>query len=207
MDEENRPPSDEDYSKMITKVESVAEVDELKSLKQIIVDTLMSRYFYASLVYLAYAVAMVHVMYITDEDYNNTLYFQFAVVHCFNAIMYAVAWDSEVWTSFYMYPEFLNIIGSGLYLWSSTMYDEKYESDDYYADYSPQFGLCRKAELAAAIIEWFAAIGWNYVWYVQFKKERGTTSFISMMLTYSLTSFLPRSHVNSHHLDKGTYNF
>ena len=174
MDEENRPPSDEDYTKMIAKIENESEADEIKSLRQIVIDTLMSRYFYASLVYLAYAVAMVHVMFIANEDYNNALYFRFAIIHCVNALMYAVAWDSTLWTTFYMYPEFLNIIGSGLYLWSSTMYDEKYLSDDYYADYSPQFALCRKAELTASIIEWFAAIGWNYVWYAQFEKDIGT---------------------------------
>ncbi len=60
MDEENRPPSDE-QSKMITKIENEFESPEKKkSLKQLVTDTLMSRYFYASLVYLAYAVAMVH---------------------------------------------------------------------------------------------------------------------------------------------------
>ena len=60
MDEENLPPSDEDYSEMIMKIEIAEVVGVMKSWKRLVTDTLMSRYFYASLVYLAYAVAMVH---------------------------------------------------------------------------------------------------------------------------------------------------
>lgn len=149
----------------------------------------------------------VHIIFISNETYNNALYFQFAVVHCFNACMYAYAWNDKSWTSFYMYPEYLNIIGSGLYLWSSTMYNEWYESDDYYADYSTDFALCRKAELAAAIVEWFAAIGWNYVWYAQFEIDRGTILTYFVSHTYLLVCLLHRFHVYSYNLDTRIDNF
>jgi hypothetical protein len=60
MVDENRPPSDEE-SKMIKKIENEFEsTEKKKSFKQLVTDTLMSRYLYASLVYLAYAAAMVH---------------------------------------------------------------------------------------------------------------------------------------------------
>jgi hypothetical protein len=112
-----------------------------------------------------------------SADFQNEIYFEFAIVHFVNAFMFAWAWDEKSWTDFEMYPEYLNIIGASLYLWSSTLYGSiRYTNDDASA-FTDEYYVCRYIELAAAIVELFAAFGWVFVWYVGYMEKYGSRPF------------------------------
>jgi hypothetical protein len=78
-----------------------------------------SRYLAACLVYLAYAIGMVLVNtgYVSESN-KDSLYFQFGVVHMINAWMFVYSWVGKSWTDKVLFPEYLNVIGAGLYMWS-----------------------------------------------------------------------------------------
>jgi len=139
--------------------------------------TVRSRYFYASAVYVAYSCAMLSNDYVGDTKERNDLYFKFAVVHLIDAFLYLWAWDDKGYLDPYCYPEYLNILGAGLYLWSACLYPLEFSSDDDVSN-SPtdSFYACRRIELSAAVVEIFASIGWIVTWWWGLKEKYETSN-------------------------------
>lgn len=133
--------------------------------------TIRSRYFYASVVYVAYTYPMYFNVDFSSEK-NNRVYLEFAIVHVVNAFMYAYAWDDKKWNDVELVPEYLNIIEASLYLWSATLYPKIYTSDDDNAGYAAAFYTSRKLELAASAIDVVASFGWVYTWWLGYQKYR-----------------------------------
>ena len=81
--------------------------------------TCTSRYAAACAIYFVYSVAMVIISSptIAEED-KDKLYFQFAVIHAINAFMFIWSWEDRSYFDKVMIPEYLNVLGAGLYLWS-----------------------------------------------------------------------------------------
>ena len=128
--------------------------------------TFRSRYFYAMLLYLCYATAMVMNNYFGTEDRENTVYVLFGVIHVIDAFLFLFSWEDKRFFDLETWPEYLNIAGSFLYLWSSTTYDNLYEiASDGGVSLSADFFKCRQIELVASILEVLATIGWIYVWH------------------------------------------
>jgi hypothetical protein len=128
--------------------------------------TFRSRYFYAMLLYLCYATAMVMNNYFGTEDRENTVYVLFGVIHVIDAFLFLFSWEDKRFIDVETWPEYLNIAGSFLYLWSSTTYDNLYEiASDGGVSLSADFFKCRQIELVASILEVLATIGWIYVWH------------------------------------------
>ena len=137
--------------------------------------TIRSKYFYAMLIYLAYAAAMVMNNDIGSQDRENKVYVIFAVVHVIDAYLFLRAWEDKTYVDVETWPEYLNIAGSGLYLWSSTLYDTLYViSDNGNIALSGNYYACRQIELIASTLEVFAAAGWIYVWYKGLTEQCGT---------------------------------
>ena len=140
--------------------------------------TLESRYFYAIVVYLAYCISMVFadVGKISNKEAND-LYFNFGIEHLINACMFVWAWDDRGWFDDVVIPEYLNIIGAALYIWSASLYPVMYSDDDlfyyYYKPKTEEFKACRYIELVACIIFTLSAFGWIYSWYRLFTENFG----------------------------------
>lgn len=82
-------------------------------------ESLSSRYLLACLVYMIYSVGMVlasspHL----DSATKNSYYFYFGIVHLVNAFMFVWTWEDKSYLDAVMIPEYLNITGAVLYLWS-----------------------------------------------------------------------------------------
>lgn len=94
----------------------------VKRFRICIYNAMQSRYLAACLVYLAYAIAMVYVStsYVA-EGHKDSFYFQFAIVHLINSVMFAWAWSGRPWTDKVLFPDYLNMIGASLYLWSRSV--------------------------------------------------------------------------------------
>jgi hypothetical protein len=128
--------------------------------------TFQSTYFYAMLVYFSYTTAMVVNNHKVSEDKANRVYVIFAMVHVIDAFMFLYSWDDKNYTDIETWPEYLNIAGSILYLWSSTYYDSLLDmSSNGSAAPSQNFYICRKIELIASTLEVFASLGWIYITY------------------------------------------
>lgn len=129
--------------------------------------TITSKYFYAMLIYLAYAAAMVINNNFGSNDSENKVYVIFAILHVVDAYLFLFSWEDKCYTDYETWPEYLNIIGSFLYLWSSTFYTTiQIISSDGSVSLSDSFYLCRQIELAASALEVLATALWIYVWYV-----------------------------------------
>ena len=129
-------------------------------------DTVRSKYFYAMAIYLSYAAAMVTNNYYGSEDRENKVYVAFAIIHLIDAFLFLWSWEDKTFYDVETWPEYLNIIGAALYLWSSTFYDSVYViSVDGAFSPSVDFYTCRQIELVASILEVFATAGWIYVWH------------------------------------------
>ena len=128
--------------------------------------TIRSKYFYAMFIYLIYATAMVTNNYLGDEDHENRVYVLFGIVHVIDAFLFLISWDEKGFSDIETWPEYLNIAGSFLYLWSSTTYGSLYDiSTEGRVSLSANFYRCRQLELAASILEVFATVGWIYIWH------------------------------------------
>jgi hypothetical protein len=150
-----------DKETIITKKVSLA----IENLKR-------SRYFYANLLYVIYSTGMVIIDWgdFTVET-DNTLYIFFGFCHCFNAAMYLWMWaEDRPILSFFVLPDWLNVIGACLYLYTAFLYEGEYKSDDYYAPRTGEFATVRWLELIASIIEVFAAVGWVMQWHWECRK-------------------------------------
>ena len=93
---------------------------------------LLDVFFYSNLVYVIYAAGFVYI----DLNMNsmtklriNSMYVWLGVLHAINAFMYLFSWESTSFLSEDLLPEYWNIIGALLYVWSATMYDSADESN------------------------------------------------------------------------------
>jgi len=133
--------------------------------------TLTSRYVLACAVYVAYSVGMVLASAPgVDSDTKNKLYFQFGVVHLVNSFMYIWTWEGKSLFDKIMIPEYLNVLGAVLYLWSSTFYGHEYVTDSNTGGFSSTFYMERQLEFWASVIEVFAAFGWIFSWHSEYTK-------------------------------------
>jgi len=123
------------------------------------------RYFYACAVYLVYATAMLTNDYQGNLEEQNHNYLVYAVIHVINSCMFLWSWSERNYYEVECWPEYLNIIGSALWLNSSLDYPFLYTSNDDAATFSESFYHCRRVELAAAAVELAACIGWALIWY------------------------------------------
>lgn len=141
----------------------------LKKWKLALFKSATSRYLFACAVYLVYSVAMVLIPdpSISPSD-KDRLYFLFGIIHLVNSFMFIWTWEDKSFFDKVMIPEYFNVAGALLYLWSSTLYGHDYVSDDDDAGYSSSFYFERKLEFTASIIEIFAAFGWIYSWHVEY---------------------------------------
>jgi len=94
------------------------------------------------------------------------LYKVFGYVHVINAVMYLWVWAEEKKPIFSLFclPDWLNVLGSFLYLATSYMYHLEYVLVEGEYVHSQLFPAVRRIELAAALIELGAAIGWVAQW-------------------------------------------
>ena len=128
--------------------------------------TIRSKYFYAMVIYLSYAAAMVINNNVGSVDRENEVYVIFAVVHVIDAFLFLQAWEDKTYADIETWPEYSNIAGSLLYLWSSAYYSTLYVmSDNGNISVTDNYFICRKIELVASTLELFATAGWIYVWY------------------------------------------
>jgi hypothetical protein len=142
--------------------------------------TFRSTYFYAMLVYLSYTVAMVVNNHLVSTDKRNRVYVIFAMVHVIDAFMFLYSWDDKTYIDVETWPEYLNIIGSILYLWSSTIYDTLFDTSPNGSETpSPNFYICRQTELIASTLEVFATLGWIYITYKNLLERFGDSLFIT----------------------------
>lgn len=180
--------------------------------------TFTNRYNAANVVYLAYALIITFIAYLTERqasaafpvappppaddpyayvsiDYYdvstmapytsalalvNRMYIAAATIHVVNAFMYAWVWrgidEPIAFTSPIMFPEYLNIIESSLYLYSATRYSS---ITTYGVDaYSTTEALnVHKVEFTAAMVNLAASVGWVLTWWATrtIKPGRGAT--------------------------------
>ena len=162
--------------------------------------TLESRYFYAITVYLAYATSMVYadVEKLTTKEANE-LYFYFGIEHLINACMFVWAWDDRGWFDDVVIPEYLNIIGASLYIWSASLYPVMYTDDDlfyyYYKPKTEDFKECRYIEAVACIIFTLSAFGWIYSWYRLFTENFGPV-LLNTSASRGISILDPEFHCN-----------
>jgi hypothetical protein len=88
------------------------------------------------------------------------VYIVSGIIHLLNAFQYIYAWFPLGFGifSWVMIPEWLNVLGAALYLVSASEYDAAYFDTE---------ALHRNhvIETVAATIEFFAAVGWTWVWW------------------------------------------
>lgn len=158
--------------------------------------TIRSKYFYAMLLYLAYAAAMVCNNYFGSNDSENRVYVIFAVVHVVDAYLFLFSWEDKRYYDYETWPEYLNIVGSFLYLWSSTFYNSIYVmSIDGAVLLSHKFYICRQIELVASALELVATILWIYVWHKGLEDRVGT-DFLKSVPGRGLTIYDPDLHAS-----------
>lgn len=96
----------------------------------------------------------------------NQIYLGAAVIHFLNAFQYAWAWlpSGFRWYSVVMIPEYLNMLGAGIYIYTASKYPEciEYESD--------VTTTVHRAETFASSVELIAAFGWCITWFLTFPR-------------------------------------
>jgi hypothetical protein len=110
----------------------------------------------------------------------NKQYVGMGIVHVINAIMFGLAWWTWMQENKHrslalrigiLVPEALNVVEAGLYLHTATLYGDASENcEDFYCD---KYLNLHHFELAAAIIETFAAFGWCWSWWVTHRRGPG----------------------------------
>jgi len=111
----------------------------------------------------------------------NSSYIAAGVVHVFNALQYFAAWliyenpdTGWCYSPFHwiMIPEYLNVIGASLYLASASMYQNELVTGPG-AFLDPVTMNVHKIELAGAVVQLAACIGWAASWWKTFPRGRG----------------------------------
>ncbi len=93
----------------------------------------------------------------------NALYIAAGVIHLINAFQYIYAWFPLGYGLLHpvMIPEYLNVIGAALYLWSASLYNQNIKD---YTYEGPSTLAVHRIETASSAIEVCAAFGWAGVW-------------------------------------------
>jgi len=141
---------------------------------------LQCRYFWSCVIYVLYAFGFVLINIKADVwslRSINQMYVWLGVVHVFNAQQFAwVTLQDYKWDEMWLVPDYLNVIGSALYMWSATLYKDESLLDSgsgsrgghKFGQYNESYYVIRNLELAASVIEVFAAIGWVVAWYASY---------------------------------------
>ena len=135
--------------------------------------------------YSAYVAAVQASPYLPDLETVNTLWKVSALWHLFNALQYYSVWYLYVDpvtgkrpfpyllpVIYQLFPEVMNVVEAVLYTATAFLYPQE-------AAYGPQSYIdpasvvIHKVELAASVIELFAAFLWVYVWWRAFPRSRG----------------------------------
>mmetsp|Transcript_34267 Transcript_34267/g.34929 ORF Transcript_34267/g.34929 Transcript_34267/m.34929 type:complete len:349 (+) Transcript_34267:181-1227(+) len=134
--------------------------------------SITNRYLFANIVYLIYTSSMMFIDYGNlSSEIANKLYVYFGILHVVNALMYIWTWEERSWLDNVLVPDYLNVCGASLYLYTSILYGKEYiRGKDLY---SQDFYIIRYCELLASIIEMGASIGWCLVWYREYSKTYG----------------------------------
>lgn len=110
---------------------------------------------------------------------TNELFVIAASIHLFNAVQYFLVWPELIdpatgatfsFFSYVMIPEYLNILGATLYLYTAANYDSQLSTGPGRFLDAPTL-TAHKIETAAAVVELLAAFAWCYVWW--WTHERG----------------------------------
>lgn len=101
------------------------------------------------------------------QETNDKLYYFFGMVHFLNAWMYWYAWKDIRWWDPIVYPEYLNVVGAALYLWSSSLYRRESGPHD------PATSHIHVIETCAAIVELLACVGWAITWHLTYERVPG----------------------------------
>lgn len=119
-------------------------------------------------------------LYTGDDDYYadntaytnalesvNNLFVASGILHLINSLMYIWAWLPLGFNlcSVVMIPEYLNVIGASIYLYTATLYSK---TDGSYQD-DVTFTI-HHFETAAASIEILAALGWCFTWWLTYPR-------------------------------------
>ena len=98
----------------------------------------------------------------------NAMYIVAGVIHLVNALQYIYAWFPLGFglLSPVMIPEYLNVVGAGLYLVGAARYNAAMHN----ADITHSIHVI---ETIASLIEVFAAFGWTIVWWYTFVRGPG----------------------------------
>ena len=151
--------------------------------------TAKSVYFYACFLYVVYSIGIYRTDYGNQSlKQTNNDFLIYGIIHVISAVLYALSWIGfKPWNTIEPLPDYLNIIGSILWLYSATLYPDLYSNatlnDQYYyssnymrnnnnctivitddalisSEFAPAFYTCRKVELAAAVIEVVCGFLW-----------------------------------------------
>jgi hypothetical protein len=129
-----------------------------------------SRYFIANMMYLFYCSAMILIDFSAvaiGEARLHSVYVQFALLHLSIAILYLYMWIGEGYDIFerwvFLLPDWLNLIGSTLFLVSACLYPYQFDSG---GERTSWFDSVQLIEFIAVNVESFAAILWLWQVYL-----------------------------------------
>jgi hypothetical protein len=94
----------------------------------------------------------------------NTLWLGAAALYLANAFMFIWAWVPLGYSlgSVVMVPEYVNVLGAALYLYSASLYDDAGADAE---------AAVREVEVAAAAVEFVAGVGWCVTWWLTFPRQ------------------------------------
>jgi hypothetical protein len=105
-------------------------------------ETLTSIYFYANVLYVVYSVGIYRISFSglsTAEE--NRYYLIYGIIHVISAFLYTISWYGfKNWNELVILPDYLNIVGSALWLWAAVLYPHMYSSSDDNLSYTYNYG-------------------------------------------------------------------
>jgi len=106
------------------------------------------------------------------DDYMLGLCF----VHLFDAILYLWMWlELMSLKHFLLTPDWLNLLGALIYITSTSLYKYQYENNssnpNEKGDKTIFFGVVRRLELSASVLELAMSFGWVWQWFVEYRSD------------------------------------
>lgn len=154
--------------------------------------SLGSRYTFACVVYAIYASLIIYLNGVAAPLYAaasasgsasapallatvNNIYLISALIHLFNAMQFTHAWFSSGFRLWHviLLPDWLNIIGASIYLYTATLYPQTCAPYNVGSCLDPLTMQVHYFETAAAYIELAASIGWFLSWWLTFPRIAG----------------------------------
>jgi len=117
------------------------------SLQRKLSTTFTSLYFYANVLYVIYSIGTYYEadiksyeLYSNDDtnqnNYYNGVYFRYGIVHVVSSVLYLLAWIGiKNWYEIEVWPDYLNVIGSALWLRAACYYPKEYVTPGYYLEF------------------------------------------------------------------------